>query len=62
MSNQIVNFLQKSPGLAQFHVASGLGRLVLRTDSEIEQLAQVRLLCERDRGYLTILEASKSIK
>jgi len=62
MSNQIVNFLQRSPGLAQIHLASGLGRLVLTTDSEIEQLAQVRLLCERDRGFLTILEASKNIK
>jgi glycolate oxidase FAD binding subunit len=62
MSNQVINFLLKSPGLAQIHLASGLGRLVLTTDSEIEQLAQVRLLCERDRGFLTILEASKSIK
>jgi len=62
MSNQVINFLLKSPGFAQIHLASGLGRLVLRTDSEIKQLAQVRLLCERDRGFLTILEAPKSIK
>jgi glycolate oxidase FAD binding subunit len=62
MSNQIVNFLLKSPGFAQMHLSSGLGRLVLTTDSDIEQLAQVRLLCERDRGFLTILEASKNIK
>lgn len=62
MSNQVINFLLKSPGFVQMHLASGLGRLVLTTDLEIEQLAQMRLLCERDRGFLTILEASKSIK
>jgi glycolate oxidase FAD binding subunit len=62
MSNQVINFLLTSPGFAQIHLASGLGRLVLTTDSEIEQLAQVRLLCERDRGFLTILEAQKSVK
>ncbi|PZV26270.1 MAG: FAD-binding oxidoreductase [Snowella sp.] len=62
MSNQIVNFLQESPGLAQIHLASGLGRLVLTTDSEIEQLSKMRSVCERDRGFLTILEAPKNIK
>jgi glycolate oxidase FAD binding subunit len=62
MSNQIVNFLQESPGLAQIHLASGLGRLVLETDSDINQLSKMRSTCERDRGFLTILEAPKNIK
>jgi glycolate oxidase FAD binding subunit len=62
MPNQVINFLLKSPGFAQMHLSSGLGRLVLMTDLEIEQLVQIRLLCERDRGFLTILEAPKSIK
>ncbi|MEB3123928.1 MAG: FAD-binding oxidoreductase [Snowella sp.] len=62
MSNQIVNFLQESPGLVQIHLASGLGRLVLDTDSAINQLSKMRSVCERDRGFLTILEAPKNIK
>ena len=62
MSNQIVDFLQESLGLAQIHLASGLGRLVLMTDSEINQLSKMRSVCEGDRGFLTILEAPKSIK
>ena len=62
MSNQIVNFLHESPGLVQIHLASGLGRLVLDTDSAIHQLSKMRSVCERDRGFLTILEAPKNIK
>ncbi len=51
MSNQIVDFLQESPGLAQIHLGSGLGRLVLEADSAINQLSKMRSVCERDRDF-----------
>jgi glycolate oxidase FAD binding subunit len=35
---------------------------VLDTDSAIHQLSKMRSVCERDRGFLTILEAPKNIK
>ncbi len=62
MPNQVVNFLQQCPSLAQIHLGSGLGRLLLETDSEIAQLSQTRSRCENNRGFLTILEASPEIK
>ncbi|MEB3310471.1 MAG: FAD-binding oxidoreductase [Snowella sp.] len=62
MPNQVVNFLQQCPSLAQIYLGSGLGRLLLETDSEISQLLQTRSRCENNRGFLTILEASQAIK
>ena len=62
MPNQVVNFLQQSSGFAQIHLGSGLGRLILETNSDIGNLTKTRSRCESHRGFLTILEAEKIIK
>ncbi len=62
MPSQVVDFLEQFPALAQIHLGSGLGRLVLETDLDMSQLTQMRSQCESYQGFLTLLEASISIK
>ena len=49
-------------GLGKINLSSGLGRLYLEEVRSVSQLAKLRFLCQDCRGFLTILEASLSLK
>lgn len=50
------------PGLARIHVGSGLGRLRLTDGEAIAPLLDWRSRCQSRGGFLTVLDAPKSVK
>jgi glycolate oxidase FAD binding subunit len=50
-------------GFARVHVSSGIGTITLPADlATVDVIQQLRLQCEAFGGYLTILQAPKSLK
>lgn len=56
-----LDFLTNEQGLGTINLASGLGRLHFQ-QGEIEQIQNMRSLCQDNQGFLTILEAPNFIK
>lgn len=44
------------------HISSGLGTLQLAGDTSVENILQIRQLCQNQGGFLTILSAPKAVK
>lgn len=63
--DKAISFLAQSTDLAQIHLNTGLGRLNLTFADEnkmISYLYQQRQLCQENQGFLSILEAPKTLK
>jgi glycolate oxidase FAD binding subunit len=57
-----LNQLTANQGLGMINVGSGLGKIQLNGDNVLLQLSKLRTLLEANQGFLTVLEASKTIK
>ena len=49
--------ISSDSALGIIHIGSGLGRLKLENEDSIEQIKELRSLCQKHRGFLSILEA-----
>jgi glycolate oxidase FAD binding subunit len=59
-----VDFLDNldNSALAMVHASTGLGRLQLPPDSRTHHIRHLREVCQNYQGFLTVLEAPKSLK
>lgn len=55
-----VEFLQNFRGVGRIHASSGIGMLQIKED--IEEINNVRSICNQKAGFLTILSSSSAIK
>ncbi len=64
LPSAIAHFLSQLPAdhYGIIHNKSGLGKLVLTSDQDISHLKEMRNLCQDNQGFLTILEASNTVK
>lgn len=66
--NKMVKFIHQldqltaHQGLSMINIGSGLGKLNISGDNVLTQLEKLRMFLEIELGFLTILEASKTIK
>ena len=54
--------LTAEQGLAAINISSGLGYLQINQEEALDQVKQLRLFCEQNSGFLSILEASPAFK
>lgn len=62
LPSQIVKLFQKFNPEGLINISKGLGRLYLNTENSSDLTLKIRNFCNENKGFLTILEASQSIK
>lgn len=57
-----INQLSLPGCYAQIHAASGLGRLFMEMNTSLDQLQQMRSICQEHQGFLSVLMAPLALK